>query len=354
MAKKISKSDKTKSDVLAQPIGIEARLKESGVFFKIRSRFASALDRLGGSKMDRKAAAEEDQAVVLRAQSEAKKVLITKAAEVLAAELECYPDLALAVLSGNFDEAYRRHQNRNSVLEKAAEELIAIAPKSDKSPEEIIQEDELDPDWLNQFYEYTAMASSEDLQTAFARILAGECVKPGTFAKRTLRALCELDREAARAFQLIARYRDAEDVHIAHPPQEAAVPYRTIVDLDDAGLIANVPGVGFALKPDDKGYFGIVNGDRTLITRQNINDTRFKFDIRVDVYTITRFGRDLVSVFPKERPDIYLDAIAENLKKNEDITELKKADILKINKDLGTFSTGNEIIIYMKSGNTED
>src|SRR3546814_13011379 len=54
-----------------------------------------------------------------------------------------------------------------------------------------------DDDWMNRFMRFAEDASSERLHELFARILAGEVVRPGSFGAATLRAVSELDQSIA-------------------------------------------------------------------------------------------------------------------------------------------------------------
>lgn len=58
-------------------------------------------------------------------------------------------------------------------------------------------------DWMNAYVRFAEDASSEKLQDLFGRILAGEVVRPGSFALATLRAVAELDQSVAQDFSMV-------------------------------------------------------------------------------------------------------------------------------------------------------
>lgn len=55
-------------------------------------------------------------------------------------------------------------------------------------------------DWITNFFDKSRIVSDEEMQSLWARVLAGEANAPGTFAKRTVNLLGDLDREDAELF----------------------------------------------------------------------------------------------------------------------------------------------------------
>ena len=56
-------------------------------------------------------------------------------------------------------------------------------------------------DWLNTFENEACQKSSEEMQERFARILAGEIERPGTFSIRAIKLLGQIDSETASIFR---------------------------------------------------------------------------------------------------------------------------------------------------------
>lgn len=334
-----------KTDVLAQPVGMEATLTERGLRVGIRSRFLAAWDRLGGSRADAKAAQHEGEATIKRARDNAQAELISVAGKILAKEMEADPTLAVAVLTDDFEEASRRYQNRRAVSEMAREEILQLPPPDIDANTGDDKQTELDPDWMNHFYHQSGFATSEDMRRSFARVLSGEIINPGSFAKRSLRSLCELDAETARHFNNFARFRDAKDRQIARQEGDE-FPFEIISMLDDAGLIANVPGVGFNIIPTEEKKHLIVNGKRGLFSYHKEKRTKFMPDTRVLVFTLTRFGKDICSILPKELDDLYLDSIVSQLKEDKNIWKMSKVDIEFVAKETGVTRYRNEVVVY--------
>ncbi len=95
-----------------------------------------------------------------------------------------------------------------------------------------------DLDWMNIFTRYAEDASSEKLQDLFARILAGEVVRPGSFSPATLRAVAELDKATAEDFSLMWA-RDVGGSIDSAPDLERGEWFSRWMRLIEAGLMAS-------------------------------------------------------------------------------------------------------------------
>ena len=124
------------------------------------------------------------------AKAEAKAALIRTEAEI---EIEA---LRLRAF-GRFAEEQTRHQlNMESITGKAILHL-----GDDASPED------MENDWLANFFDKCRNVSEEDMQDLWARVLAGEANNPGRFSRKTINILSDMERKYAKLFQDICRYR---------------------------------------------------------------------------------------------------------------------------------------------------
>lgn len=93
-------------------------------------------------------------------------------------------------------QATKKQANMESVVEKSAEEL----------GDHEVPDEEPDHDWTARFFEYAQDISSDDMQTLWAKVLAGEVERPGATSLRTLSVLRNLDAATAHLFaQLCSR-----------------------------------------------------------------------------------------------------------------------------------------------------
>ena len=86
----------------------------------------------------------------------------------------------------------KRHRNIGSVVGRTAEEL------GDK----YVPDQEPDHDWTARFFNYIQDISSEEMQSLWAKVLAGEIERPGSISVRSLSIIRNLDRADAELFQI--------------------------------------------------------------------------------------------------------------------------------------------------------
>lgn len=58
----------------------------------------------------------------------------------------------------------------------------------------------MEDDWITNFFDKSRIVSDGDMQRLWSRVLAGEANAPGAFAKRTVNLLADLDKEDAELF----------------------------------------------------------------------------------------------------------------------------------------------------------
>lgn len=86
----------------------------------------------------------------------------------------------------------KRHRNIAQVVQQAAIELADVEEVPDQEP---------DHDWTARFFNEVQDVSSEEAQTLWAKVLAGEVERPGSTSVRTLDVLRNLDRPTALLFR---------------------------------------------------------------------------------------------------------------------------------------------------------
>jgi hypothetical protein len=105
----------------------------------------------------------------------------------------------------------------NSIEGRAINRLIKTETVNQKNIESIIDKtipdieesaepEKIEDDWLNNFFDKSKGASDDEMQAAWARLLSGEANKPGSFSKRTINLLAELDKKDAELFTSLAQF----------------------------------------------------------------------------------------------------------------------------------------------------
>ncbi|MBE3070869.1 MAG: DUF2806 domain-containing protein [Planctomycetes bacterium] len=92
-------------------------------------------------------------------------------------------------------EEARKQANMESIAAKA---LPGVGQEA--HPEDV------DNDWIANFFDKCRIISDEEMQVLWAKVLAGEANAPGTYSKRTVNALGSLDKRDAQLFTTLCGF----------------------------------------------------------------------------------------------------------------------------------------------------
>ena len=184
-----------RDDHLSNEVSVNARLNDSGLSARARSRAVAAFDRLLGSVFDIPTSKFESYVNRERGRSRLEKAAFDAAAERLAGAVGNDADAA-RLIDGIVAHQMHLLANKRNVAQRAVEYLVSPGPEGNSAPEPDAAD--VDPDWLNYFSGYAEKADSENVQDLWARVLAGEIRRPVSFSLTTLRLLAEEENKARR------------------------------------------------------------------------------------------------------------------------------------------------------------
>jgi hypothetical protein len=104
----------------------------------------------------------------------------------------------------------------------------------------------LDEDWIAHFFKQCETVSDKEMQSFWARLLAGEATKPGQFSKRTIVSAASLDKRDAELFSSLCQFNwwfwDGFQPLIYHPDNELfrtrGLTFPAFKHLESIGLIS--------------------------------------------------------------------------------------------------------------------
>lgn len=126
-----------------------------------------------------------------------KRVAKAKAeAELIKAKADIeITDLHRRAMHRFIEEEALRQENMEKITKKA---LPLLKEDSDPSA--------MGNDWVTNFFDKSRIISDEEMQSLWSKILAGEANAPGTYSKRTVNFLSDLDKKDAELFQTLCRF----------------------------------------------------------------------------------------------------------------------------------------------------
>ena len=205
----------------------------------IRKNLFKALDRLGSALIGVPVGALERRSAEKHAESEA-RVKITEAVNAqIIQQIKVDPEFPQRASNTFAKKILREQYNLEEILGFATD--ILRKTKSDSSTnhdtsepdkeqttaptnqgENVNEGQTIDDDWFNVFEKEASQKSTEDMQRRFARVLAGEIEKPGSYSTRTIKILSEMDQTTASLFKKLCSasvifgigYWDRDGLHI--------------------------------------------------------------------------------------------------------------------------------------------
>lgn len=169
-----------------------------------------------------------------RAEAEAAKIRAQSQLEIT--------DLQRRGLERFVHEQTEQQENIESITRQAAEQV-----GEDAKPEG------MERDWITNFFHHSQRVSDDEMQQLWAKVLAGEAQRPGSFAKRTVNLVASLDKKDAELFTKFCTflwgigtltplvYEPNGAIYMKH-----GINFDKLSHLDAIGLISFAPVAGYA------------------------------------------------------------------------------------------------------------
>ena len=93
------------------------------------------------------------------------------------------------------EEETRKQLNMERITGKAVQDVKPDAPTED-----------VEDDWITNFFDKCRSVSNEDMQSLWSRILSGEANAPGSFSRKTVNLVADLDKASAELFHSLCGF----------------------------------------------------------------------------------------------------------------------------------------------------
>ena len=256
------------------------------------------------------------------------------AAAIRAGEKKLLPDGTLSNVSANIQEfllmpssqpLLLSHIDKIAENDSRAEAIrreISIAKAVIYAEEELAQdsqepsETQVSEDWLLRWRDYAASVSSDELQSLWGKVLAGEIKTPGKFSLRTLEFLRNLSQDEASGIELLSSFViNNEFIFRENAILESnGVTFSLLLIMQDLGIVCGVESIGMEMtwsSPlQDKFEFALLSYGRLLLVRH----TDAKIQLKLPIYKITSLGQQILKLGVFQANDRYLRALGETIK----------------------------------------
>lgn len=208
-------------------------------------------------------------------------------------------------------ESIRREISISKAVAHAEEELVG---DSQEPPAEKVSDD-----WLLRWRDCAASVSSDELQSLWGKVLAGEVKNPGLCSLRTLEFLRNLSQDEAKAIATISPFVVNNvifrgDMALLEPE---GVTFTLLLSLQELGIVSGVEsmalGVTLPSQVQDRFQLTLVSHGRVLlITHADAART-----LILPVYQLTALGNQILRIGTFQANDAYLRAFGGEIKRQE-------------------------------------
>ena len=159
--------------------------------------------------------------------------------------------------------------------------------------------EDVQDDWITNFFDKSRVVSDADMQQLWARVLAGEANKPGSFAKRTVNLLADLDKSDAELFVQLCGFGWllSDVVPLVFDVQDEiynknGINFNSLAHLEALGLIQFSGVGGFRRLRLPKAILVFYYGQPITLTFPKDNDN----ELEIGNVLLTRAGQQLARV----------------------------------------------------------
>ena len=167
----------------------------------------------------------------------------------------------------------------------------------------------VDEDWLFRWRDAAGTVSSEELQTLWGRVLAGEIKSPGSFSLRTLEFLKNISHEEALEIAKLAPFVLGNECIFKEDEEllnSEGITFGFLLGLQNLGITCGVDTTGLSRETcsnnPDKFKEALVSHDRALVVTHEDASKKFMFDI----YGLTLLGKQIFKLGSFKSHEIYL------------------------------------------------
>lgn len=210
-------------------------------------------------------------------------------AAIIKAESEiAITDLQRRAMHRFFDEEAKRQHNIETITEKAIPRLV-----DNSNPEAV--EDE----WLNNFFDKSRIVSDSKMQDLWSRVLAGEANSPGSYSKRTVNLMGDLDKSDAELFMklcsfgwIIGNFTPLIFDIQAKIYNDNGINFGSVSHLESLGLIQFESLSGYSHQKLPKNFTVIYCSKPLQLTMPKDADN----ELTIGKVLLTRAGRELATI----------------------------------------------------------
>lgn len=239
--------------------------------------------------------------VIRMAKAEAEASLISAKAEIEVTELH------RRAMRRFVEEEASRQKNMEDITKQA---ISGLGEDSDPSG--------VDDDWISNFFEKARIVSDKEMQELWAKVLSGEANRPGSYSRRTVNLISDLDKKDALLFCKLCAYgcMIVNVVPLVFDVQEEiykrnGINFSSLSHLEALGLIQFNNLSGFAQLQLPKRFTVMYYGSSLQLEMEHESDNK----LDLGKVLLTQAGQELAPICGSMAVNGFFEYVQEKWKK---------------------------------------
>lgn len=171
-------------------------------------------------------------------------------------------------------------------------------------------------DWLLRWRDCAANVSSDELQSLWGKVLAGEVKNPGRYSLRTLEFIRNLSQDEAKAIEKLSPFVVNNIVFHGDETllESEGITFSLLLAMQELGIVSGVGTLGLEITwsstVQDRFEFALVSYGRVLMVKHSDPTKKLK----VQIYQVTNLGRQILRLGNFQANETYLRALGTSIK----------------------------------------
>ena len=213
----------------------------------------------------------------------------------------------------------QRRALQRFIVEEAKKQtnIESITAKALPNVEQNAQPQNMEDDWITNFFDKCRLISNEEMQILWSKVLAGEANSPGTFSKRTVNFLGSLDMYDATLFHSLCRfswitegltpliYNESTEIY-----NKYGLDFVSLKHLDAIGLLSLESTTGYLLTELPKKITITYYGKPLIIEFGNEKENEFN----IGHVILSKIGQELAPICGAKPIPEFFDFVIEECK----------------------------------------
>lgn len=167
-------------------------------------------------------------------------------------------------------------------------------------------------DWINIYFESAKNAADTYMQAIWAKVLAKELEKPGTFGYKTLDVLKNMSKEDFILFEKMCSVQVQGAIVRGNAYKQQGLEWMNCIKLRELGLLS-LDGSQRTYEIPASSINPLFLNDFVIVMKNKSNSVQ---KVRSEVFLLTYAAKELLSIVSYKYDKSYLEAIVEDLKSN--------------------------------------